>query len=787
LTSQPFLGQEVPVNPLVNRLSTERPHVALIGRSEDLAAVETRLIRDDVRLLTLTGVAGVGKTRLAQAVLNEMRARFAEVILVDLSPLHEPTQVLPAVAHACGVLEGVPGPLSQRLAQAIGSRRLLIVLDNCEQVIEGMTELGGLLGVCPNLKLLATSQEILRLRSEWVFHVAPLQVPEPRTLPGLDVLAQVPSVALFLQRAQAGAGGLRLTAENAHAIAQLCVRLDGLPLAIELVATHAAATCEPHTLLEGLTQRLSIASGARDTPPRQRTLRAALDWSCFRLSRAEKDLFCRLSVFSGWWTLQAAVGVCADGDQLAANEVSPLLDSLASRSLVVARKNPDGTKSYRLLDTIREYAIEHLSGSGREESFRRKHRDYLLAWAEQAEPNAWGPRMAQWLDDIEADFSNFRAALEWSRTPGEEAAGLRLWAALARFFDLRGHVTEGLAIADDLLRLAPGHTPARAMTLLQVSTLTRSQGQLERSALLAEECLATANELGEVLCTAGALMTLGSLAHIMGDLQKAEALFHEAVAVARSHQEREPRALYIALYWLAVFFAMAGSNERAIPASEEALALARRQGDVSFIGVSLAALGRALVGKRDIARAIPVLDEGIRVSRTLDYYELTAYLLDFRGQAACAQKESARAVRFIAAAAALRARIGLITWLPDPDHPRVVAELGEEPIRAARETASDFSPEETIAWALGKDTTRPKPAFRDVQDEAPSPLKQLTAREQEVAALVTDGLANRQIAERLYVSKRTVDAHIRNVLEKLELHNRAQIAVWFIQHRDCSG
>lgn len=339
-----------------------------------------------------------------------------------------------------------------------------------------MPELSVLLTVCPNLKILATSREILRLKWEWVFPVPPLQVPDPGALPALDGLAQIPSVALFLQRAKAHDGGFVLTEQNARAVVELCVRLDGLPLAIELAAAQVRRL-RPDALLERLDSRLSLADGgARDTPDRHLTLRAAIDWSYALLADQEKSLFCRLAVFSGWWTLPAAVGICT-GDGLEAQEMLALLQRLVGCSLVVSDNQAGIGLRYRFLETIREYAGERLRESGLKVNRQRRHCSWFLAWAEQSEPNGWGPGMPEWLEQVEDDFSNFRAALEWCRTtPGEAATGLRLWAALARFFDLRGHVSDGLAMANELLGLAPGHTPARSRTLLQVSTLTRNQG-----------------------------------------------------------------------------------------------------------------------------------------------------------------------------------------------------------------------------------------------------------------------------------------------------------------------
>jgi predicted ATPase len=299
------------------------------------------------------------------------------------------------------------------------------VLDNCEHVLEAMSELSFLLSVCPNLKVLATSREILRLKWEWVFPVPPLQVPELAALPDISTLSQVASVSLFMQRAQVRDPGFVLTAENARTVAELCVRLDGLPLAIELAATQAG-TFGTKELLDRLSTRLTLAdAGTRDTPARHQTLGAAIDWSYNLLSAREQNFLCRLAVFSGSWTLQAAVGICA-GDGLEANEIYPLLEHLVSCSLVEAIKQPGGTVRYRFLETIREYAREQLRLSGEEQTIQRRHRDWFLAWAEESEPNAWGPGMPEWLEQVDTDINNFRAALDWSReTPGEAANGLR--------------------------------------------------------------------------------------------------------------------------------------------------------------------------------------------------------------------------------------------------------------------------------------------------------------------------------------------------------------------------
>ncbi|MBP7174945.1 MAG: hypothetical protein KBA53_01835 [Thermoclostridium sp.] len=432
----------------------------LIGRETEVTAIQNRLFQKEVRFLTLTGTAGVGKTRLALSILNNMRSSFSQIIYVDLAPLEGAEQVLPSIARACGVVEGIPGFLPERLVKSIGSRHLLLVLDNCEHVLKAKSELIFMLNACPNLKILATSREIFRMKWESIFPVSPLQLPDLDDLPDLDTLIRIPSVDLFVQQVKIQKNDFTLTDKNASFVAELCVRLDGLPLAIVLAASQVGIL-KPMRFLESLNNRLSL-EGSRNIQYRHHTLRTAIDWSFAQLTDPEKILFCRLSVFSGPWTLQEAVGIC-NGDGLEAKDIFLILEHLVECSLVHTNKQAAGGKKYRFLETIRDYAREKMQETGKEEILQRRHRDWFLVLAEQGELNIWGPGAPEWLEQIEMNFSNFRSAMEWCLVTQQEAqTGLRLWAAIASFYDLKGHVAGGIEMARKLLAVTSEPTTERA-------------------------------------------------------------------------------------------------------------------------------------------------------------------------------------------------------------------------------------------------------------------------------------------------------------------------------------
>lgn len=766
--------------PSVENESFSESQPPLIGRETEVAAIQDRLLQKEVRLLTLTGTAGVGKTRLALSILNNLRSSFSQIIYVDLAPLERPDQVLPSVARACGVAEGIPDFLPARLVKSVGSRHLLLALDNCDHVLKAKSELVFMLNACPNLKILATSREIFRLKWESIFPVSPLQVPDLDDMPDLHSLIRIPSVDLFVQQVKIQKKDFTLTDKNAFFVAELCARLDGLPLAIVLAASQFGIL-KPMRFLESLNNRLSLMGPCdRNIQLRHHTLRTAIDWSFAQLTDQEKILFCRLSVFPGPWTLQEAVGIC-NGDGLEVKDIFLILEHLVECSLVYINKQAAEGRKYRFLETIRDYAREKMQETGNEEILQRRHRDWFLVLAEQGELSIWGPEAPEWLEQIEMNFNNFWSAMEWCRVTRQEAqTGLRLWAAIASFYDLKGHVAGGIDMARKLLAMTSEPTTERARTLVQASVLARSQNELEVSRLLAEECLTFSADMGDTLNTVGALCTLGSLEQILGNQEKSESFFKEACTLSRMQYELEPRALYVSLFWMGLLYCFKGQNERAVLIFEEALTVVRRQGDILFEARILAVLGRALIGQGNFAGAESSLNQGIIAARKLNYYEIIALCFDYFGQAGWFQGQKLRAVRLLGAAAALRTHVGVVSWFPDPNYPVIFAELGGDVDQVAHEFVDNLIPEQIISWVFNPDIAQIKISrLQNAAYDLPSPL---TGRELEITRMITCGHSNRQIAENLFISRRTVDAHVRHILLKLDLNNRAQVSAWYTQH-----
>jgi predicted ATPase len=395
----------------------------LVGREQELEEACALLRSGETRLMTLTGPGGIGKTRLGIRVAEELADEFADGVCFDsLAPIREPELVIPTIARTLGLRELGERPLSERLGELLKERELLLVLDNFEQVVEAAPRVAELLAVCPRLKVLATSREVLHLSSERVFPVPPLGLPDVEQLPE-DALAlsEYGSVAFFVQRARMAKPDFRLTEENAPVVAEICVRLDGMPLAIELAAARLRLI-SPRAILERLRRRLRLLKGGpRDAPVRQKTLRDAIGWSYDLLGAEERLLFGRLSGFAGGCTLEAAEEVCDPGEDLT-EDVLDLLASLMDKSLLNRAETEDGEGRFWMLETVKEYALERLEAAGEEEKIRRAHAAHYLALAEEARPELKGSRQTEWFDRLESEHDNHRAALY-----GRSKVGTRRW------------------------------------------------------------------------------------------------------------------------------------------------------------------------------------------------------------------------------------------------------------------------------------------------------------------------------------------------------------------------
>ena len=497
-----------------------RPPAPLIGREPDVATLFNLVQRPAVQLVTVTGPGGSGKTRLALEVATRLQDAFAgSVRFVDLSPIVDASHVLPAIAQALGVRE-LPGkPMQETLARALGGRRLLLVLDNCEQVLAAAGDVAALLTTCPDLTILATSRASLRVRAEQIVPLAPLPLPDAHHLLDLENLVQVPSVALFVERAHATDPSFALTAENASAVVAICRRLDGLPLAIELAAARVRLL-PPVALLPQLEQSLLLLTdGARDAPARQRTLRETIAWSYDLLSPEEQELFRRVSVFVGGWTLGATEPVANPDGAL---DVLSGLGALLERSLIQRGEGLHGEPRFGLFETIREFGLEQLAASGEEMLTRERHAAWVVHLAEQAEPAMFRADQRSWWERVEVERPNIRAALAWFEQIVDAERAQRLVAALVPFSWIRGHLQEGQDWSVRALAI-PGKTsvPARARTLFGSGTLAWFRGDHVAAKTLAEQAL-TVSQRGEFASgIAMARQTLSITAWMQGDLERA--------------------------------------------------------------------------------------------------------------------------------------------------------------------------------------------------------------------------------------------------------------------------
>jgi non-specific serine/threonine protein kinase len=511
-------GQEAPRPARVLSATAQPRHnlpvelTSFIGREKEMAEVERLLACS--RLLTLTGSGGCGKTRLALQVAGALAERVDEypdgVWLADLAPLSDPGLVPRDMATALGVREEAGLPVLTLLTNYLQGRSLLLVLDNCDHLIEGCARLAeALLRHCPNVQILATSRDVLGIAGERAWRVPPLTTPEAQPLPPFKRLRRYEAVRLFVDRAATAKPGFELTQQNAAAVVRVCQRLDGMPLAIELAARVSLLRVEQ--IAARLDDRFGLLTGgSRTALPRHRTLRAAIDWSYDLLPEVERRLLQRLAVFAGGWTLEAAEAVCA-GEGLEVTSILELLGKLVNKSLVVAEWTVGSETRYRMLETIREYAREQLLASGTEGQLRRRHLDFFLWLAEEAEPMVYGPQDNAWLDRLEVEHDNLRAALGWVLSAGDHPlsspeAGLRLAGKLWTFWYLRGHLSEGREWLAKLLAL-PAATPrtvARAKALAGAAFLAGHQGDFEQAQPLFDESLALIQALSGALGNADA-------------------------------------------------------------------------------------------------------------------------------------------------------------------------------------------------------------------------------------------------------------------------------------------
>jgi predicted ATPase/class 3 adenylate cyclase/Tfp pilus assembly protein PilF len=648
----------------------------LIGREHEVEAACALLRQAAVRLLTLTGPGGIGKTRIALQVAAALLDHFVGgVFFVALAPINDPDLVAATIAQTLGVREAAGKPLAESLMDYLQNKDMLLVLDNFEQVVEAAPLLAGMLAGCPKLKVLITSRAVLHLSGEHEFVVPPLASPDPRRLPDIEALAQYEAIRLFVERAQAVKADFALTNENALAVAEICQRLDGLPLAIELAAARSKLFA-PSALLARLagTKRDSslrlLTGGARDLPARQQTLRSAIDWSYDLLDAGEQTLFARLGVFVGGWTLEAAEAVCQfriENEELRTDpdtfSIFEGLAALVDKSLLRQEAGVDGEPRFTMLGTIREYALERLVTREDAESSRHLHAWHYLALAEAAEPALTGPQQALWLARLEQEHDNMRAALQWLLDRGEAETAIRLSGALGRFWYVHGHPSEGRRWLEGALAQSHLHAgvqlPAavRSKALNGAGALAWMQGDYVQATTFFTESLALRRELGDKQGIASSLGNLGLVALRQGEYERAEALLTENLALYRElgHQ----RGIARALNNLGVVTQHQGNYDRATAFLEESMALQRGLGDKGGIASSLANLGEIARYQGDYARATALYEESLALYRELGDRNRIVDCLEGLAVVAGAKEQAARAARLFGAAEALRESIGM--------------------------------------------------------------------------------------------------------------------------------
>lgn len=820
--SHRVFGADIPMQP-----------TPLIGREREIEEACALLCSGEACLLTLTGPGGVGKTRLGLRVAAELEGEFVDgARFVSLASIREPDLVIPVIARTLGLGGAGEGPLSERLAERLRERELLLLLDNLEQVVEAAPRVAELLAACPRLEVLATSREVLRLSCERVFPVPPLGLPDPERPPrDVRTLSGYEAVAYFVERARAVKPDFRLTGENAPAVTEICARLDGLPLGIQLAAARVKLL-SPEAVLERLRSRLRLLKGgARDAPARQRTLKKAIGWSYDLLEAGERLLFGRLSVFAGGCTLEAAEAVC-DTEELA-EEALDVLASLMDKSLLYRTEAEDGEVRFRMLETIREYALERLEADGGGEEIRCAHATHYLALAEEAEPELNGPQQLSWFERLDAEHGNLRAALGWSLERGEAELALRLGSALGPFWANRGHHSEGTRWLEVVISAGGDAAPGlRAKALGALGLVLENYGDLGRLEAPLEESLALYRELGAGHGTASVLRGLGYVELNKGDFERSEALLEESLALSREFGDGF--VADAALTGLAVIALERGDLERSEAFMEESLASSRRRGDTKVIAYSLHNWGYSLASRGEYERTAAMAEEAVALFRGLDNRRgvalslvtlgiaalgrgdpeaakrlagesltlnqevgdrcVTAENLEILTGVAGSAGEAARAARLWGAAEALREAVGVpvppfVRALHEGYVAAVRSQLGEALWEEARVEGRAMTMAQAVTYALEGIQAQPSQADageRAAVDpepaETPARLAGLTAGEVEVLRLVASGMTNARVAEKLFVSRRTVDAHLRSVYRKLGVGSRTAATRQAIDH-----
>ncbi len=672
-------GQATPPSPLVGRnafseaIGRRQGNIPtlvtpLIGREKEVDRIRELLIRPGVRLVTLTGPGGVGKTSLAIQIATDLSTSFnGGIFFVSLATVRDPTLLIPVIAETLGVREELSGPLFDRLAsmaeksgvrlrpvrrslsdmvkQHIGERHVLLLLDNFEQVIDAAAQVADLLACCRNLRVLVTSRARLNVRGEHETPVPTLPVPDLKRA-DIATTTKYAAVELFIQRAISARSDFTVTSDNSREIAEICVRLDGLPLALELAAARIRVM-SAQALLERLETRLKLlTAGPSDLPSRQQTLRNAIAWSYDLLNPAEKTLFYRLGVFAGGCTLDAAEEICSS-DQKRGTDVIDILQSLVDKSLI-RRVEENGESRFLMLFTIREFALERLEETQESQNIGRFHGEYFANLARRAEPELRGPQQAIWLERLERDNDNLRESLQWLLERGEASLSLEMAGSLWRYWWVRGYVTEGREWLSRALMRAPEHTSDRARALRGAGALAALQNDQAAARELHKEALTIYQELGDRLGISTALLQLGTISHDEGDLASARSLYEQSLAIKRELGDRLGTAML--LNDLGIVAQQQGDTSAAKLLYERSLGIKRELGDNLGVAISLCYLARLASQEGDYQKARSLYQESLGIESELGDKLGIADCLEGLAEVACRIKLPNLAARLFGAA-----------------------------------------------------------------------------------------------------------------------------------------
>ncbi|NEW56938.1 LuxR family transcriptional regulator [Nocardia cyriacigeorgica] len=746
-----------------------------VGRGREID--EIRQLLPESRLVTLTGIGGVGKTRLAIKVAEEVQRAFDDgVWLVEFGKVREPELIAGTVVSALKL----PGQLTRSplepLIEFVTTRHLLLVFDNCEHLVDAIASLAeSLLRAAPRLRILATSREPVGIGGEVVIPVSPLAIPGDERSPSLRAMLRCDAVALFVDRARSAVPGFELTEDSKVTVARICRRLEGLPLPIELTAARLRAM-SPEQILQRLTDRYRLLTGGgRAVPSRQQTLRQCIDWSYDLLTDRERELWARATVFAGGFELDAAEAICGEG--LDPGDVLDLVGSLVDKSVLVREACGDVVR-YRMLETVREYGLERLHGIGGDTTMRRRHRNWFERLALRAYSGWVGPNQLEWIERLNREQSNLRAALEFCLDEsGEVGSAERIAVALYEYWIARQRFSEARYWFGRTLERSSGATLEHLAALCADTLLAAMQADFTSGAERLEQARLLAEGSGEELFGAYVDGASGFLSLFSGDFAGAVTHLEHAVPVFESSGDVLHHVS--SLLGLGAACGLLQESDRATACRKQALALTRERGESIYRSYAISQLAYETVERGDLERGAVLVKESLRLAQMLDDRKVVAADLASLALVAAEQRQAERAAVLVGATVSVGESAGgqaatIVELFGHHSRAKKYAAraLGQRTYAAMVRRGQDLDIDEAIAYALEEQAS--------AQQHGTVAMAVLTRREKQIAELIAEGLTNRAIAEKLVISPRTAAGHVEHILSKLHFTTRAQVAAWVV-------